>query len=1101
MRQRLSNGVLVGAILYIHLEVVGGLSTLHRRNKLHRNDEVRVPKSDRRSFRNDVLDNGLKVLAVHDPDAAKAGFALAVSAGSFYEPEKLPGLAHFCEHLVFLGSEKYPDESAFDEFVAKNDGSSNAYTADERTVFYNEVGQQGLDEGMDRFAQFFIAPLFKDELVVRELNAVNSEHTKNIPYQDMRLWETIRSTAGQASVLGRFTTGTVKSLNHGNTQTIKALKKYHKKNYCAPRMNLVIVSNFTIEEQMNLARTHFAAVPDGSDTECTNYPADFSDDPGFTNAEQLGRFVQIKANSVPQLWLMFPMAPTANRYTAQPVSVLEYLLGYEGKNSLRSKLLKAGLISELYVEIDESSAGTLAFIMYDLTPHGVSQQKAVHKLTFAYLKKLQTLRKQDQAGLDSIYETMKQMSAVSFDYQQSDGSLMDVVSALAEATQLYEPEDTLSGSVLIDKTDNDLVTTMIGYLTPDNVNAALATPDFQLNNTNAFNEYYDMHYINKEAPQWMRDAWDASAEDAVGIDFPPELKFVPSNLELLDHQEKSDSPALLNSSETGTSVWWNGLGSFRIPKENFNAKVSVHKKMFQTARFDALRQLHVELCSQALEEPTEDMAYCGLGWNLEATPEGYAMSVSGYNQYAPDVVEMVAKRFANPFKSDDVNFTRAKERLLMELQDVSAWMPYEHASGVMTSVSTNSGFTQAQIAHEMQNISQTDMEAYLADLKKTGARIEVLSTGNRQKDGALNMTDGLVQKLEFDNLLDEVDVARDQVVQVKSGTEVQVKMKNPIPGDSDSAIINAYQFGVPDVADRVKMLMIGQMIAQPIYDTLRTQQQLGYVVSGSVASRLSTMELRVVVQGSKEGPEEVDGRIEAVLESFGTDLQSLSHNDFLDWKDSARSMLGENDMNQDQENDRLWSAVTNGHCFNFREKALSYLDAMNSSDELKQTYRQLRESPRKVSVRLYGEGTKDKSDKKGGAKLLQIDADDRTGYEDKSMLDLLSVDVNEWSGQATPTSTNFIAGKGGKQAKQAKPDTKRHNDKQVLKGDAEGAPLSLYRVASSVATKRLLYKDIVKVDGDDIEVKAKINSRDEFWSPDRICEMHSAEDKTGNPSP
>ena len=42
---------------------------------------------------------------------------------------------------------------------------------------------------MDRFAQFFIAPLFKGDLVARELNAVNSEHEKNKPDAGRRMWE------------------------------------------------------------------------------------------------------------------------------------------------------------------------------------------------------------------------------------------------------------------------------------------------------------------------------------------------------------------------------------------------------------------------------------------------------------------------------------------------------------------------------------------------------------------------------------------------------------------------------------------------------------------------------------------------------------------------------------------------------------------------------------------------------------------------------------------------------------------------------------------------------------------------------------------------
>lgn len=46
-----------------------------------------------------------------------AAAALCVNIGSFSDPPDLPGLAHFLEHMVFMGSSKYPEENAFDEFL------------------------------------------------------------------------------------------------------------------------------------------------------------------------------------------------------------------------------------------------------------------------------------------------------------------------------------------------------------------------------------------------------------------------------------------------------------------------------------------------------------------------------------------------------------------------------------------------------------------------------------------------------------------------------------------------------------------------------------------------------------------------------------------------------------------------------------------------------------------------------------------------------------------------------------------------------------------------------------------------------------------------
>jgi nardilysin len=55
-----------------------------------------------------------------DEDGAKrAAASLAVGIGSFSDPASAPGLAHFLEHMVFLGCEKYPKENELDAFLAK----------------------------------------------------------------------------------------------------------------------------------------------------------------------------------------------------------------------------------------------------------------------------------------------------------------------------------------------------------------------------------------------------------------------------------------------------------------------------------------------------------------------------------------------------------------------------------------------------------------------------------------------------------------------------------------------------------------------------------------------------------------------------------------------------------------------------------------------------------------------------------------------------------------------------------------------------------------------------------------------------------------------
>ena len=75
-----------------------------------------------------------------------------------------------------MGTEKYPRENDYSDYLSSNAGSSNAFTATDQTTYYFDVHPSALDGALDRFAQFFIAPLFDPSCTEREIRAVDSEN-------------------------------------------------------------------------------------------------------------------------------------------------------------------------------------------------------------------------------------------------------------------------------------------------------------------------------------------------------------------------------------------------------------------------------------------------------------------------------------------------------------------------------------------------------------------------------------------------------------------------------------------------------------------------------------------------------------------------------------------------------------------------------------------------------------------------------------------------------------------------------------------------------------------------------------------------------------
>ena len=114
-----------------------------------------------------------------------------------------------------MGTEKYPVENEFDKFVQKHGGNYNAYTSGEHTNYHFDITPGNLESGLDRFSQFFIAPLFTESAVEREVNAVNNEHAKNVPDDQWRLLQLRKALSASDHDYNRFSTGSKATLWDG----------------------------------------------------------------------------------------------------------------------------------------------------------------------------------------------------------------------------------------------------------------------------------------------------------------------------------------------------------------------------------------------------------------------------------------------------------------------------------------------------------------------------------------------------------------------------------------------------------------------------------------------------------------------------------------------------------------------------------------------------------------------------------------------------------------------------------------------------------------------------------------------------------------------
>jgi secreted Zn-dependent insulinase-like peptidase len=314
------------------------------------------PKSDPRTYQYAKLSNGFQVVNVHDPSATTIGVAVSVQAGSLNNPKDVLGLAHFCEHMVFLGTKNFPDPSSFDQFINKYGGGNNAYTSDQETVYYLSTLQQGWNESLARMSDFFRAPLFDSTYVDKEVHAIESEHAKNVQNPAQRTYETMLSLADPRSPVSWFSTGDLKTLviepRKKGLDPVEELKKFFKAHYCPGKLGVVTYSSGTLDAQLADTLAQFGDIPEGSCASASaSQPIVDAWHPRDAPA-RVGNWVHLQAAQArSQLQVMFPMDSLQMLYKSAPSEYMSYVLTWPGKQSL-IRILKddTGLVTRANVE-------------------------------------------------------------------------------------------------------------------------------------------------------------------------------------------------------------------------------------------------------------------------------------------------------------------------------------------------------------------------------------------------------------------------------------------------------------------------------------------------------------------------------------------------------------------------------------------------------------------------------------------------------------------------------------------------------------------------------------------------------------------------------
>lgn len=206
------------------------------------------------------LGNGLGVILLSQPGLTKAAISLRVAAGSHDEPLEYPGLAHFLEHLLFLGSTGFAGEQRLMPFVQACGGQLNASTQAHHTDYFCEVPAQRLEDALARLLDMLAKPLFEAEAQLREREVVHAEFIA----RGQDAGTLIGTALGQALPAGHrfaaFQAGNRETLAVEQADFQQALRAFHRRFYRAANLTLVLLGPQPPEQLYALAEAHGAAL-------------------------------------------------------------------------------------------------------------------------------------------------------------------------------------------------------------------------------------------------------------------------------------------------------------------------------------------------------------------------------------------------------------------------------------------------------------------------------------------------------------------------------------------------------------------------------------------------------------------------------------------------------------------------------------------------------------------------------------------------------------------------------------------------------------------------------------------------------------------------
>ncbi len=789
------------------------------------------------------LDNGLEILLISDADAELSAASVAVGAGSWNDPLEFAGMAHFCEHMLFMGTQKYPDENEFLSSVSDHGGMTNAMTSSDRTVYMFSSNADGFLPLLDRFAHFFIDPLFKPANISREMHAVDQEFAKSVENDGWRTMMVLKETGNPDHPNRMF--------NCGNSATLSqipqsALVQWHRAHYSADRIHAVIYSSLSLDILKEKAIDAFRQVPVAP-------PVYIDPSLSITSPEQRGHITYIKPIQNKQsLSLLWELPRSLSDDPTHSADLIAYALKRGQKNSLYEKLKEEQLIETLSIDVDDIGGKEHRFfeISLELTEKGMKQPD------LAVLRVFQSIALLRSTGLPNyLFQEMNRVAELKYQYQSRQDPFSYVMKI--GLTLPDEPLETYPRSqVIASEYSPQKIAEASSWLTPDRCTILFLAPSSQPFEHRE--QWLGAEYAVRPIPADWMNAWVAAAPNSQ-IRLPEPNPFVPQHLTVIPDSVLGANPILIAQNELGTA-YYARCGEFKNPETSIRLHL-LSPELNPSARSQVLAALYCNHLADSLHPILAAANQANLNAAIQSERSRIHIKIDGFSEKASVLLQEILPQLSlNPPTREQ--FSNLCSELEKGYANSQKDLAFRQAKDLLDSLINQDKATAPEKLAALKGIQYEDFLAFHKKLfEKT--YIEAFFGGN------LTLKEAESAWLDVIHVLGRTpfpksDHSQTKVARLPEGP-YSIAQTTEVQGNAALLLIDEGSF---TFQKRASQEILAAGLKEAFFNELRTKQKTGYIAASDSQEIEERLFQFFVVQSNSHQPEELLYRFELFLEEF-----------------------------------------------------------------------------------------------------------------------------------------------------------------------------------------------------------------------------------------